>query len=118
MLSAAYIHHLDGLLDSGDFNLAREKFERDKETAETMAEQIAQEVAKYDVEKAKQNAFLANFQRFNGFTKLDKDIIKTLIHRIEIEPLTKEIHIKLNFIDELGELNKLVEESGVLANVR
>ena len=118
MLASSYTHHLAGLLDSREFSIAREKFEKDKKTAESRIEQISLEVAKYDIEKANQNAFLVNFQRFNGFKKLDKEIVNALIQRIEIDPLTKDFHIVLNYMDELEELNKLVEESGVLADVR
>jgi len=118
MLASAYTHHLAGLLDSGEFNIAREKFEQDKNAAEARIERLSQDSARYDIEKANQNAFLVNFQRFNGFTALDKEIVNALIQRIEIDPLTKDVHIVLNFMDELEELNKLVDESGVLADVR
>ena len=117
MLASSYTHHLAGLLDGREFNIAREKFEHEKQVAESRIEQIHLEATKYNIEKANRNAFLVNFQRFNGFTKLDKDIVNALIQRIEIDPLTKDVHIVLNYMDELEELNKLVEESGVLADV-
>jgi len=118
MLATAYTHHLAGLLDSSEFNIAREKFERDKKTAEIRMEQVSQDATKYDIKKANQNAFITNFQRFNGFTKLDKEIVNALIHRIDIEPLTNAVHIMLNFTNELEELNQVIEESGVLSDVR
>jgi len=118
MLASSYTHHLAGLLDSREFSIAREKFEKDKKTAESRIEQISLEVAKYDIEKANQNAFLVNFQRFNGFKKLDKEIVNALIQRIEIDLLTKDFHIVLNYMEEIDELNNMVEESGVLADVR
>ena len=118
MLAIAYTHHLAGILDSYEFDLAREKFEQDKKAAEAKTLQASQEAAGYDIEKAKQNAFLTNFRRYNGFTKLDKGIVNALIHRIEISPQSNDVHIILNFMDEFEELNKLVEESGVLTDVR
>jgi len=118
MLASAYTHLLADLLDSREFNIAREKFERDKKVAESRIEQIHIELANYDIEKANENAFLVNFQRFNGFKKLDREIINALIKRIEIDPLTRDVHIVLNYMDELDELNNMVEESGVLADVR
>ena len=117
MLATAYTHHLAGILDSHDFGLAREKFERDKNAAEARMSQLSDESAKFDIEKAKQNAYLANFRRFKGFTTLNRELVATLIHRIEIEPLTKEIHVKLNFMSELEDLNELIEEGGVLSDV-
>ena len=118
MLAAAYTHHLAGLLDSQEFALAREKFERDKRTAETGAECASRELSAYDLEKARHNAFLENFRHFKGFSRLDKSFVNTLIQRIDICPLTKEINIIWNFMDEFEQLNKLVEESEVLNDVR
>lgn len=118
MLATAYTHHLAGILDSRDFDIAREKFERDKNTAESKAALLTKEAAMYDIDKARQNAFLKNFQRFNGFTSLDKDIVNILIKRIEITPQSNDVHIVLNFMDEFEELDKLLVESGVLADAR
>ncbi|MCL2253072.1 MAG: recombinase family protein [Lachnospiraceae bacterium] len=117
MLAAAYTHHLAGLLDSNEFNLARERFGRDKQAAEAGAERVSQELAGYDLEETRRNAFLTNFRKFNGFTELNKTIIGTLIQRIDVSPLSNEIGITLNFMDELEKLNKLVEESEVLTDV-
>jgi len=117
MLATAYTHHLAGLLDSKEFELARKKFERDKSVAEVNAEQVANELNKCDTVKAQQSAYLTSFQGFKGFVKLDKDIINALIHRIDISPLTNEISIVLNFMNELEELNSLIEESEVLTDV-
>ena len=116
-IAAAYTHHLAGLLDSKEFSLAREKFERDKQASEAGAERVSQELAGYDLEIARHNAFLSNFRSFKGFEGLDKAIVNTLIQRIDIAPLTKEISITLNFMEELQELNRLVEESEVLEDV-
>ena len=118
MLATAYTHHLAGILDSKEFELAREKFERDKKYAEANAKQISDELAGYEIEKTQQNAFLTNFQRFKGFTKLDRCIIEALIQRIDISLLSNEISVTLNFTDELEKLNRIVEESGVLTDVR
>jgi RNase P subunit RPR2 len=117
MLAAAYTHHLARLLDSNEFNLARVKFEREKQIAEIGAERVVRELEKYDVEKNRHNAFLTNFKRFKGFEGLNKSIINTLIQRIDITPLTNEISITLNFMDELEQLNKIIEESEVLSDV-
>ena len=116
MLAVAYTHHLAGLLDDNDLTMARAKFERDKRTAEIKEEQVKVELERYDLDNQRRNAFLANFRSFKGFTKLDKAIVTALIHRIEISPLTNEISITLNFMDELEKLNSLIEESGVLAD--
>ena len=117
MLATAYTHHLAGLLDDKDFELARVKFERDKMLAESSAERIQIELEGYDLENQQQNAFLANYRSFKGFKKLDKAIIAALIHRIEVSPQTNEINIVMNFMDELEKLNNLIKESGVLTDV-
>jgi len=116
MLSAAYTHHLAGLLNEKEFELARTKFERDKKAAEIKAERVKAELEGYDLEKQRKNAFITNFRSFKDFAKLDKAMISALIHRIEVVPFSNEINIALNFMDELEKLNTLIEESGVLAD--
>lgn len=117
MLASAFTHHLAGLIDIHELNLVREKFERDKHSADTRAEIIAKEIAGFDAEKIKNNSFLVNFRHFKGFEKLDRALVETLIRRIDVSPETDEIHVTLNFMDELGELNKLIAESGVMDDV-
>jgi len=117
MLAAAYTHHLSGLIDEREFGLARSKFERDKQTAEAGAERVTRELCGYDLEETRNNAFLENFRRFRGFSELNRAVIDVLIQRIVIEPLTSEIGITLNFMDDLEKLNKLVEESEVMTDV-
>ena len=117
MLATAYTHHLAGILDSREFDLAREKFEKDKSMADARILLLAKEAEGYDIEKVQQNAFLTNFRKFNGFTKLDKEIVTALIQRIEITPQTNDVHIILNYMDEFKELNCFLAESGVLADV-
>ena len=114
MLATAYTHHLAGILDSHEFELARTQFEQDKKVAETKIAQLAKEADGYDIEKVQQNAFIANFQRFNGFAELDKELVSTLIKRIEITPQSNEVHIIFNFMDEFEELSKIIAESEVL----
>jgi hypothetical protein len=116
MLASAYNHHLAGLLDKKEFALAREKFERDKRVAEAKSERIKFELERYDLEKQRKNAFLENFRCFKNFAVLNKDIVSALIHRVDVSPLTNEITISLNFMDELEKLNNLIEESGVLTD--
>jgi DNA invertase Pin-like site-specific DNA recombinase len=118
MLAAAYTHHLAGVIDGREFELARLKFERNKQAAETGAERVTLELAGYDFEETRHNSFLEYFRRFRGFTELNRSVIEVLIQKIVIEPLTNEIGITLNFMDDLAKLNKLVEESGVMADVR
>jgi len=116
MLASAYTHHLAGLLDDKEFELARLNFEKEKKMAETKAERIQAELAGYELDKQRQNAFLANFRNFTGFVTLNRAMVSTLISRIEVSPLTNEISIVLNFMDELEKLNNLIEESGVLTD--
>jgi DNA invertase Pin-like site-specific DNA recombinase len=117
MLAAAYKHHLAGVLDGKEFELARNEFEKDKKAAEAKAERAEAALVGYDLDKQRQNAFLTNFRSYKDFIKLDKEIVNALIHRIEVVPITNEISIVLNFADELKQLNSLIEESGVLADV-
>ena len=117
MLASAYTHHLAGLIDSKEFGLVRAKFERDKQSSELRVARIQTELANFDLKKQRDNEFTANIHNLKGFTKLDKALISTLITRIEVTPLTNEIDIVLNYMDEIAELNSLIEESGVFADV-
>jgi hypothetical protein len=51
MLATSYTHHLAGLLDSREFDIAREKFEQDKQLALLRLERAKSELAGYDLEK-------------------------------------------------------------------
>jgi len=118
MLASAYAHHLSGLLDSKDFDLARSRFEREKQRAAAGIAKIQAQLERYAVKNQRGNALLTNFRNAKSFTKLDKTLVSTFIKRIEVTPLTNEVHIVLNYMDELAELIHLIEESGVLDNVR
>jgi hypothetical protein len=105
LLSAAYTHHLGGLLDSREFALAREKFERDRQTAEIGITRAEKALADYDAAEVRQTERVASFRKFEGFSALDRGIIDALIQRIEITPMSDIIGVTLNF-----------EESGVRVN--
>ncbi|MCL2189132.1 MAG: recombinase family protein [Defluviitaleaceae bacterium] len=117
MLASAYTHHLSGLLDSKDFDLARVKFEQEKQVASLGIERVQAELDNYVIKNQRGNAFLENFRRNKSFSKLDKVLVSAFIKRIEVTPLSNEINIVFNYMDELAALNNLIEESGVLANV-
>ncbi|MDR1754106.1 MAG: recombinase family protein [Eubacterium sp.] len=117
LLAAAYAHHLSGVLSEGEFELARSKFERDKQTASVCFTRIEQELAEYEIGEIQKNECLKNFRAFKSFEKLDKAIIDALVHRIEITPLANEVKVILNFRDSFEKLEALASESGVMANV-
>jgi DNA invertase Pin-like site-specific DNA recombinase len=117
MLASTYTHHLAGLLDSKEFDFVRVKFEREKQIAATNTARVQAELKSYDVKCCRENAFLSNFRKNQSFVKLDKVLLSALIKRIEVTPLTNEINIVLNYMDELKELNNIIEESGVLTDV-
>jgi len=117
MLSAAYAHHLNGVLNGGEFELARTKFEKDKQTAAVSLARVEQELSGYELDEVRKNDYLANFRAFKGFGKLDKAIMDALVLRIDITPLSNEIVVTLNFKDSFDKLEKLMKESGVMTNV-
>jgi DNA invertase Pin-like site-specific DNA recombinase len=117
LLSAAYAHHLDGLLDGREFELARVKFERDKQNAETRLAQVEAELSEVELETVCRNEYLENFRKYRWFDKLDREIIIALIKRIELTPMTNEIAITFNFGDNFTKLKNLIQESEVLTDV-
>lgn len=118
MLSAAYTHHLEGLLDSNEFELARAKFERDKQCAEAGLVRLENEMSAYELDLVRQNECLVSFRNFKGFESLDKAIVSVLVNRIEINPTTNVVDVVLNFNDSFAKLERLAMESEVLAYVR
>ena len=113
-LTAAYAHHLEGLLDKEEFELARAKFEQDKLAAAAALAQAEKGLSAYSLKEARENSALVNFLRFRGFEKLDRAVISALIGRVEITPMTNEINVRLNFKDDFEGLDKIIRESGVM----
>lgn len=114
-LSAAYTHHLEGLLDLREYELVRAKIERDKRDAEARLAQVCAEWKKYDIHNVLDNQWLNKYRAFRNFETPSKELIQTLINRIYLTPLTNEVSIELNFMDCLRELRQLLQESGVKA---
>ena len=81
LLTAAYSHHLDGLLNINEFNAARAKFEQDKQNALTALAKVEDEILAYDAGKAQESDYIVQFRKYHGFTALDKGIIDALIKR-------------------------------------
>ena len=106
------------MLNDNEFDLARAKFEEDKQSAIISLERVEQELSKYELDEIRKNDCLTQFGRFKDFEKLDKDIIDTLVYRIDITPLSNEIVVILNFKNSFEQLEKLFAESEVIANAQ
>jgi len=115
--SAAYIHYLDGILDKKEFEAIRDKSAIDKETAAAQLAAIEREQSKYSPDKIKNNAWHTEYKKLRKFDNPTKEMVQTLIKRISLTPITNEVHIELNYMDEFSELRELFAESGVLVNV-
>ena len=114
LITAAYSHHLGGLLNVKEFNAARTKFEQDKQNALTALAKVEDEILAYDAGKARESDYIVQFRKYHGFAKLDKGIIDALIKRIVITPMTNEVSITFNYADSFKRFAGLLEESGVL----
>lgn len=116
LLAAAYTHHLQGLLDKREFELARAKFELDKQEAASGLARVERALADYDMSQIRKNECLTSFRDFKGFTRIDRAIVGALVERIEITPMSDNVDVTLAFADSFGKLNSLMEESGVRKN--
>ena len=115
-LSNAYIHHLDGLLDFREFELVRAKVEQDKKDAIMRLEQIESELQKSDKMTERHSHWRKIYSAFRNSKTPTKELIQTLIDRIELTPLTNEIHVVMNYSDGLKEYMSLLGESEVSGN--
>ncbi|MDR2357920.1 MAG: recombinase family protein [Oscillospiraceae bacterium] len=112
-ISAAYTHHLDGLLDFREYELVRDKAERDKADAGARLAYICEELLKRDIANVNTNTWRESFGAFRDFETPTKELIQTLVSRIILTPGTNEITIELNYMDSFAELRDLITESGV-----
>jgi multidrug efflux pump subunit AcrA (membrane-fusion protein) len=117
-LSAAYTHHLEGLLDLREYELVRAKIENDKTEAEARLAHIKAEQIKYDAKTAVENQWLVKFSAFRDCDTPTKDMIQALVKRITLVPMSNELNIELNYTDSYEELQEIVRESGVAVNVQ
>ena len=115
-LSAAYTHHLEGLLDLREYELVREKIESDKAGAEARMLGLRAEQTKFETTTVLENQWLANFRAFRDCETPTRDMILTLIKRIALTPMTNEVVIELNYTESLKDLKKILLESGVEVN--
>lgn len=113
LLANAYVHHISGILDSREFELAREKFESDRHVAETELERNRNELESCGMDAVQTNEWLTACRRFADFDRLDKDIVAALVERIEITPMSRELHIKLAFQDGFAALERLMREGAI-----
>jgi len=116
-LSAAYTHHLEGLLDLREYELVRMKIESDKTEAEARLFFIKTELTRYDTKAVLENQWLVKFRAFRDCETPTKDMIHALVKRITLVPMTNEMSIELNYTDSYEDLQDLIKESGVAANV-
>jgi len=112
-LSAAYTHHLDGLLDFKEFELVRAKVDFEKRQTATRLSAVEAELKKYDVRVTHNNEWLKHYEAFRDFDKPSREMILALVKRIYVTPITNEVQIELNYMDAFAELKALADESGV-----
>lgn len=116
MLAASFSHHLDGLLDEREFEIAQSKFQKDKQEAHASIERIQHELAKYNMQNIQKNKCLSAFNKLGEIKKLDRPLIETLIDRIVIGPTDTDIEISYNFKDEFDQMTAFMNEQGVDTN--
>jgi DNA invertase Pin-like site-specific DNA recombinase len=117
-LSAAYTHHLNGVLDLREYELVRAKIENDKEAASARLARIKSEQAKYDTQNALGNEWLVKYRAFRDCETPTREMIEALIGRIVLTPMTADdIQVELNYKDDFENLRQLLAESGVTVNV-
>ncbi len=113
-MSAAYTHHLEGVLDLREYELVKAKVERERNDALARVKVIAAELAKYDTRNILENQWLLKYRAFRDSETLTKEMIQTLIKRILLTPMTNEITIELNYTDSFEELRQIFCDSAIV----
>jgi DNA invertase Pin-like site-specific DNA recombinase len=116
-LSTAYTHHLGGLLDLREYNLIRTKIEGDKLEAEARLVLARDEQARYDNRNLLENQWLVKYSAFRSCEAPTVEMVQALISRIILTPMTNEVDIQFNFIDDFTELQQIIHGNGGVANV-
>ena len=111
-LSAAYTHHLEGLLDLREYELVRAKLEREKTEADARIAWLRSEQRKYDTHTALDNPWLVKFRAFRDCEAPTREMLQALIERSVLEPMTYEVEIHWGFTDAFENLQELMRESG------
>jgi len=117
LLTAAYTHHINGVLNESEFTNAREKFSQDKQRMQVELAKTQAQVNEYDVNRTRESEAMLHFRKYRGIQKLDREIINALIKRIELTPLSNELMIVFNFKDSFDSLAELVTESEATRDV-
>jgi DNA invertase Pin-like site-specific DNA recombinase len=117
LLTAAYEHRLDGLLDAEEFECARKKFETDRAAATANLERAENALRDFDAAAARRNAALSNARKYGGFVELTREIVNAFVYRIEISPTDDGISVSLNFTDCFYNAGTPDSESGVIVDV-
>jgi DNA invertase Pin-like site-specific DNA recombinase len=112
-LSSAYAHHLDGLLDLREFELFRSSMEREKQEVTAKMARAEAELKRYDDMADRYSYWREIYAGFRAAETPTKELVQTLINRIELTPMTNEVHVVLNYDDGLGEYQGLLTESEV-----
>ena len=76
--------------------------------------QLEKNLSEYDLDEMRKNESLKNFSAYKGF---NKEIINTLIYRIEIKTNSDEITVILNFKDNFEKLQDMRSESEGIKDV-
>jgi hypothetical protein len=115
-LSAAYAHHLNGLLDAREFELVRTKVEHDKKDAAAGFARIEAELKKHSDMSKKHREWRKIYNNFRADAKPTKELVQTLISKIFLTPLTNELEIEFNYADGLEKYKQSLLESGAAKN--
>jgi DNA invertase Pin-like site-specific DNA recombinase len=112
-LSAAYTHYLDGILGSREFTLIRTEIEADKKEAGAKAERAKSDLRKYGEMAARHEYWRKAYADFTAAGETSRELIQLLVNRIQLTPITNELHIIMNYRDELEEYRGLLTGSAV-----
>jgi len=113
-IATAYEYHLkDGGLDFREFELIKTGAWHDKQAAEDKLAQYNSELKRYADISDRHVYWCKIYEELCNSETPTKELIHTLIKRIEITPFTNEIHIIFNFVENLEEYQRMLSECGV-----
>ena len=98
--------------------MIRAQIEGEKADAEAQLAKTKREQVRYASNTILDNQWLVKYRAFRSCETPTKEMIQTLIHHIELTPMTNDVEIIFNFVDDFKELQQIMDRNGGTADAQ
>lgn len=103
-----YESMIDGLIDREDYSRMREKYGKQIEAAQKGIQELEQRHKALEEGSAPDRSWMEQFLKYQGLTALNREAVVNLVDRVYVYE-DKQVHIDLNFRDEVAEVMELLD---------